>query len=284
MRHMVNNQPTAPSQAHQTSAHNNCYEQQTFEDRQSRRTATGRRARAKSHRENKINNELNRMTIYLWTVRNAGDTLAQSQHHFAERAREAGPESKIEDSHSDRRKFDVYRKNADHRLVAFGLFAGWGDHKSLFRQSCTPDEAYLEEAQQYYGWAALFCARMPDRYSGLGCALEKIAADFETYLSVLSHMGTHYFQLLARLSPGQMYHFERQAHLAALPAIEEQVLDRMLDAYGDWKAEPTKQKREVFREECSRYQLLNPDFQPDALLDAAGTAVDGGENNALLER
>ena len=34
--------------------------------------------------------------------------------------------SKIEDSHSDRRKFDVYRTNADHRLVAFGLFAGWG--------------------------------------------------------------------------------------------------------------------------------------------------------------
>ena len=42
-------------------------------------------------------------------------------------------------------------------------------------------------------------------------------------------------------------------------------------------------KREVFCEECSRYQLLNPDFQPDSLLNAAGSPVDGGGSDVVLE-
>ena len=172
--------------------------------------------------------------------------------------------SKVEDSDSARRKVDVYRTNADHRLVAFGLFDGWGGHRSLYRRSCTPNESYLEEAQRYYGWAALFCTRLP-HCSGLGGTLEKIAVHFNTYLDVFNYMGTHYLHLLHRLTPGEVYHLERKAHEAALPRIEEQALDRMLDAYNDWKADPSAANRECLQVECGRYQTLRPEFRPEAL-------------------
>ena len=66
---------------------------------------------------------------------------------------------KAEESGTDRGKTNVYRTNADHRLMAFGLFSGFGDHVSLYRRGTTPDEAYIDEARQFYSWAGAFCSR-----------------------------------------------------------------------------------------------------------------------------
>ena len=43
--------------------------------------------------------------------------------------------SKVEEQESDRYKFQVYRANADHRLVAFGIFSGFGDRRSLISRT-----------------------------------------------------------------------------------------------------------------------------------------------------
>ena len=184
-------------------------------------------------------------------VRN-GDVLASTPVDVLHR---------IEADDSDRHKVNVYRGNADHRLIAFGLFDGWGEHRSVYRRNFTSNEAYLEEARQYYEWAALFSNRLPSKYNGLAVTLEKIATHFDTYLDILAHLGLHYFDLIERLTPGEMYHLERQAHLAALPQVAEHALDRMLDAYNAWKSKPTGEYERVFREECERYQEMNPEFE-----------------------
>ena len=54
--------------------------------------------------------------------------------------------SQVEASESDRYKVKVYHTNADHRLVAQALFAGFGSHKGFYRKSTTPQECYLEQA------------------------------------------------------------------------------------------------------------------------------------------
>ncbi len=43
-------------------------------------------------------------------------------------------------------------------------------------------------------------------------------------------MSTTYFELMARLSPEDIFHLERDAHEAAKPALREEKLDQMLDA------------------------------------------------------
>lgn len=171
--------------------------------------------------------------------------------------------SKVEEG-SDRHKMKVYRTNADHRLVAFGLFAGLSGHQGLYRKAMTPPAAYLEQAQQYYGWAASFSQRLPGKYAGLSSALHKLARDFETYHSVLNHMGANYMGLMARLSPGELFHLQREAHDGAQPALREQALDQMLDAYGRWRREPNAEHRQSFREACARYQEMDADFSAEA--------------------
>ena len=166
-----------------------------------------------------------------------------------------------------RGKTQVYRTNADHRLLAFGLFAGWGEQTSLYRRTQTPDAAHAEAAQQFYAWAALFCARLPERYRGLATTLEKLADGFETYHAVLIHMAGHHLGLMERLSPGQTWHLEREAHRAALPQIEEHALDRMLDAYNRWRLDPKADTRQRFLEESAPYCQLRPEVDPGELLN-----------------
>ena len=130
----------------------------------------------------------------------------------------------------------------------------------------------MEEAQQYYAWAALYGNRMPKKYRGLSQTLARIAVHFSIYHEVLNHMGSRYFNLWRQLSPGELFHLERQAHEDALPYIEEEALDQMLDAYNRWRAKPTKEARMGFLEACASYGELNSEFNPAILESSAEPA------------
>ena len=162
---------------------------------------------------------------------------------------------KVSQDETPRHKMRVYRTNADHRLVAFGLFDGDGSHRSFYRQSCAPGDP-LGEAQQYYSWAALFGKRLPAKYGGLALALEKLAERFDTYREVIGHMRAEYFGLIHRLSAGETFHLERDAHRAAIPTLQEQALEAVLEAYARWQAEPTAQNRRAFQEICEQLEAL----------------------------
>ncbi|MEE2658352.1 MAG: hypothetical protein VX733_07600 [Candidatus Latescibacterota bacterium] len=186
------------------------------------------------------------------------DVLATSAVDVTQRAQERN---------TDRDKAQVYRSNADHRFIAFGLFDGWGEYQSRHRLETTPRESYLKEAQQLYAWAALFCARMPKRYHGLAQTLEKMTEGFDTYLGVLNHMASNHLDFLPRLSVGEAFHLERSAHQASLPKIEEYALDLMLDAYNRWRSAPSEQTRQDFLQQSAPYRELRRDFDPPALLN-----------------
>jgi hypothetical protein len=167
---------------------------------------------------------------------------------------------KVSENNGNRHKLQVYRTNADHRLVAYGLFDGFGEHQSLYRKTFTPNQAYLEEAQTYYGWAALFGARMPEKYRGLAQTLEKLAADFETYVEILDYMSAHYFNLIQQLSPGQMFHLERQAHKDALPQLKQELMEHMIKAYSQWRLESSAENQRLFQQACQRYQEIGEEL------------------------
>ena len=137
---------------------------------------------------------------------------------------------------------------------------------SSFSNRCSQHaglNAYLVEAQQYYRWASVFCSRLPSKYHGLCQTLDKISSSFDSYIDILNHMSSHYMHLLRRLTPGEMFHLEREAHEAALPQIEEHALDRLLDSYNGWKSEPTKENRREFETECVGYGEIREDFSPN---------------------
>jgi len=168
--------------------------------------------------------------------------------------------TKGEECDSNRHKLNVYRANADHRFISFGLFSGFGSHRSRYGASQNTSAAYLEQAQQFYSWAAVFSSRLPRKYRGLSETLEKIADQFEIYLEILGHMGSKYFNLLQRLTTGEVFHLEREINDRAKPAICEVALDRMLDAYNCWQSHRNEKSRTQFVEARERYSALNPKF------------------------
>jgi hypothetical protein len=167
----------------------------------------------------------------------------------------------VEQEDTDRHKLRVYRANADYRLVAFGIFAGFGERQSRARRQLTSESSHLEEAQQYYGWAALYGNRLPRKYRGLSQTLATIAAQFAHYLEVLRHMSARYFNLCRRLSPGEVFHLEREAHQQALPYIEDEALNQMLDAYNQWRQKPNEVSRGRLELASSVYKQFNPNFE-----------------------
>jgi hypothetical protein len=174
---------------------------------------------------------------------------------------------KADECNNNRGKTNAYRTNADRRLMAFVLFSEFGEHVSLYRRSMTPDEAYIEEAQQLYSWAAMFGSRLPPRYRGLAITLAKLAEGLGTYHEILGHMATHHMDLLQRLSPGQTWHLERESQAATLPQIEALALDRMLEAYSRWRLEPTEATRKQFLEASAPYCELRPDVDAEGLMN-----------------
>ena len=173
--------------------------------------------------------------------------------------------AKVEEEDTDRHKLRVYRANADYRLVAFGIFAGFGERRSRASRQLTSESSHLEEAQQYYGWAALYGNRLPKKYRGLSQTLATIAAQFAHYLEVLRHLSSRYFNLCRRLSPGELFHLEHEAHQQALPYIEDEALNQMLDAYNQWRQEPNEGNRSQLQLASSTYREFNPKFDPKSM-------------------
>lgn len=161
------------------------------------------------------------------------------------------------------RKFQVYRANADHRLVFYCIFCGTGEHQSLYREQFTLPESYIEEAQTYYGRAALAARRLPARYQGLALAINKIAANFDTYRAILTHMSGNYLNLHCQITPGQLFHLQCEANKVTSPEIKKIALDYMLDAYNAWQVNPTPESEAKYRQACEQYRQTNPAFNPN---------------------
>lgn len=170
---------------------------------------------------------------------------------------------KAEQEDSPRRKFQVYRANADHRLIFYCVFSGTGKHQSLYRQQFTLPESYPEEAQTYYGRAALAAFRLPTRYQGLALAINKIAENFETYRAILTHMSGNYLNLYCQITPGQLFHLQHEANKVTSPEIKKIALDQMLDAFNAWRANPTPESEAKYRQACEQYGQTNPAFNPN---------------------
>lgn len=170
---------------------------------------------------------------------------------------------KVEKEARPYHKLQVYRANADHRLMAFGIFANMGERQSRLRQSLTPPDAYLEEAEQYYGWAAEYARYMPTRYQALGITMKKLAAGFDTYYGILVHLANNHLNLLSRLTPGELFHLERKVNQAAGPGIAQIALDKMLDAFNAWRTNPTPENEAKYQQACEQYRQTNPAFNPN---------------------
>lgn len=143
--------------------------------------------------------------------------------------------NKIEKSDDVRLKYTIYKTNADFLLISIGIFKnpthGAVDTTQLFKNA---EEAHMGRAKAYYNFAYTYSQSMFRRSTGVSEVLEKLSRGFERYVAILSHMRGEYFNILDRLSTGEVYHLERDIDRSAASDELKKLQDQFLDKYSEY--------------------------------------------------
>lgn len=184
------------------------------------------------------------------------------RYHFARDLDLAREVQRVAD---DRFAYWAYRTNADHLLLAIGLFRHVeGAHRPgqpLFHRE--PEE-FIGRGGTYYHVASNLLRRLRRSSSGPEVAMIKLSEDFETYVEILRHLRTSYFHLCARMGEGELFHLLRSRPEEEPGATElsvEDHYDRFLDAFSHWKKEHSVEAHDELRHCAQRLREADPDFR-----------------------
>lgn len=143
--------------------------------------------------------------------------------------------SQIERSNDVRLKYTIYKTNADFLLISIGIFrnplGGRPDSIPLFKNS---EEAFMGRAKAYYNFAYSYSQSVFKKSTGVTEVLEKLSNGFERYVQILSHMRGEYFNILDRLTSGEVYHLERSIDKVEAEKELRQLQDEFLDLYSEY--------------------------------------------------
>jgi hypothetical protein len=143
--------------------------------------------------------------------------------------------AKIENSSDARLKYTIYKTNADFLLISIGIFSNADIRRleaaQLFNNS---EEATMGKGKAYYNFAYSYSHSMFKKSTGISEVLEKLSTGFEQYVEILSHMRGKYFNILDRLSAGEVYHLERSIDKGRESTELKSLQDEFLDIYSEY--------------------------------------------------
>jgi hypothetical protein len=170
--------------------------------------------------------------------------------------------TKIEHSTDVRLKYTIYKTNADFLLISIGIFKN-PDRK---KRSALPllkdsEEAYMGKAKAYYNFAYTYSQSMFKKSTGISEVLEKLSKGFERYVEILSHMRGEYFNILDRLSNGEIYHLERSIDRGKTSAKLKELQDQFLDLYSEYLKKKTTELKKKLEKMVVEIQRLDQSFK-----------------------
>ena len=152
--------------------------------------------------------------------------------------------------------FYLLKRHADYILVSLGIFQALprrgGRH--LTRNH------YVDWGRSYYDRAASFRRQIDRAATARVHVLRKLANGFENYVAVLDHMRAEYLGLRHRLSPGVMFHLEKDAHTGAHGGRLRHAVDALLDAYSLWLTQRSPAHKSEVLSALEKIQKLDPRF------------------------
>jgi hypothetical protein len=161
-----------------------------------------------------------------------------------------------------RRRFGLYRANADHLLVQVGIFdnprskrPGSVSHMAIGRQ------AYMGRGKAYYRMAWASAAETFRRPTAIGDIMGKLSGGFERYVDILSLMRGEYLNILPRISDGEMFHLEKDLLEEEGKRETAALYDRFLDAWSAWRRSGGRDRLEELESAAERLRRVDPSFR-----------------------
>lgn len=165
------------------------------------------------------------------------------------------------DTNNLRHRYRVYRTNGDYALISTSIF----DRPPLERRrrSYGPHEeaATGDRGSTYYGFAANLSERINRKHPGVTVVLQKLSARFETYVTILRRVRIDHLKLTEKLSDGEIYHLQRDAHESAKPFLAEEGRDQFLDAYSEWLKSKSQASRQKVNSLSAALAEVDPEFR-----------------------
>lgn len=170
---------------------------------------------------------------------------------------------KVRDSQDVRLKYTIYKTNADFLLISIGIFKNPDGSRPGSRDAIMKDneEVYIGRAKAYYQFAYTYSQAMFRRATAITEVLEKLSKGFEQYVQILSHMRGEYFNILERLSTGDVYHLERSIDRFKSNSELRELQDQFLDLYSQYMKAKTPELKEKLRELVKKIQKLDESFR-----------------------
>ncbi len=179
---------------------------------------------------------------------------------------------RAEESGDARTAYRLYKVNADHLLLAIGIFhhveGAYGPERPLLHRD---PSAFEGRGSLYYLLASSRLRHLRRSEAGTGEALRKLGESFPRYVQVLRHVRSDYFHLMERLGEGSLFHLEREIRQEPVETADRSTLyDLFLDSYSRWKQEPSPHHREALESVARRLKAIDPQFEFE-LPEDAGT-------------
>ena len=169
-----------------------------------------------------------------------------------------------------RRRFNIYRGNADDLLLRLGVFdnpqgrrPGSAAHMAMTR------EAWIGRGKSYYRQAWSCAAETFRRPTAIGDIMGKLSGGFEHYVEILSAMRSSCLNMIPHISDGEMFHLgksvmaeERKKEIAAL-------YDRFLDAWTAFNRSEGSVERTRLEKISEELRKADPSFSFDPFAASA---------------
>ena len=170
--------------------------------------------------------------------------------------------TRLKNSNDARLKYTIYRANADFLLFSIGVFDSAGEQSiPLGPQFKHGHQGQMGKGQTYYHFAFSYSKRVPGVAETMTEVLEQLARGFEKYVTILTYVRGEYFDIVKRLSDGEIYHLMRSVEASGKRLRLEKKQNEFLDAYMDWKNHHTERARRRVMALAEELRGLDPGFR-----------------------
>ena len=209
--------------------------------------------------ENRFEEEVNVYLANLMTAFSNPSYVERLRPHLSEHDIEVF--RRLKNSSDARLKYTIYKANADFLLFSIGLFDAAGEASlPLGPEFKHGHQGQMGRGQTYYHFAFSYSKRVPGLGNTITEVLEKLAKGFEKYVTILTYVRGEYFDIVKRISDGEIYHLMRSVEATGKRMQLERKQNEFLDAYLDWRNQGTEESRGRVILVAEELRSIDPSF------------------------
>ncbi len=171
-----------------------------------------------------------------------------------------------------RRRFNIYRANADDLLLRLGVFDNPSGRRpqSSSHMAMTRD-AWTGRGKAYYRQAWACAAETFRRPTAIGDIMSKLSNGFEHYVEILSAMRSSCLNMVPHISEGELFHLENSVMAEDRKKELAVLYDQFLDAWTAFNKSEGAVEKARLEKISDQLRKADPSFSFDPFAASAST-------------